>query len=75
VIAQHFRQISRPAVSQHLRLLVDAELLDVRQAGRRLYRFQRKPLEEAVAVLDDLWSADCSDCARSPSASSVGATS
>jgi len=51
-IAGHFR-ISRPAVSQHLKVLRDAGLVSVRRRGRsRLYRLEGAPLH---AVYD--WSA------------------
>ena len=55
-IARNFDGISRPAVSQHLQVLVNAELVDVRKLGRqRLYRFRPGRLEEAADVFDDLW--------------------
>ncbi|WP_329520718.1 ArsR/SmtB family transcription factor [Spirillospora sp. NBC_01491] len=56
-IAAHCPGISRPAVSQHLRILVTAGLLDVRRAGnRRLYRLKSAGLVEAAAFFDTLWS-------------------
>jgi len=56
-IAAHFSSMSRPAVSQHLRVLADAGLLDVRRDGnRRLYRWQREGLRDAAAFLDEMWS-------------------
>lgn len=56
-IARHFRTMSRPAVSQHLRVLADAGLVDVRPAGnRRLYRWRREGLRDAAAFLDEMWS-------------------
>lgn len=56
-IALHFPSISRPAVSQHLRVLADAGLVDVRPRGNhRLYRLRREGLRDAAAFLDDLWS-------------------
>jgi len=56
-IAGHFPAISRPAVSQHLRVLTDAGLVDVRADGnRRLYRFRDDGLRHAAAVLDEMWS-------------------
>ena len=56
-IAQHFPTISRPAVSQHLRVLVDSGLVDVRAEGnRRLYRWRREGLRDAVAFLEEMWS-------------------
>jgi DNA-binding transcriptional ArsR family regulator len=55
-IARHFPDMSRPAVSQHLRVLTDAGLLDVRPAGnRRLYRWRREGLRDAAAFLDEMW--------------------
>ncbi|GII93769.1 ArsR/SmtB family transcription factor [Sinosporangium siamense] len=49
--------ISRPAVSQHLRILVSADLLDVRRAGnRRFYRLRREGLAEAVRFVEAMWS-------------------
>jgi DNA-binding transcriptional ArsR family regulator len=55
-IARHFPQISRPAVSQHLRVLTEAGLLDVRRDGnRRLYRLRPEGLVEASGFLQELW--------------------
>lgn len=48
--------ISRPAVSQHLRVLSDAGLLQVEPQGtRRLYRLAPQGLEGLRAYLNDLW--------------------
>jgi DNA-binding transcriptional ArsR family regulator len=56
-IAEHFPSISRPAVSQHLRVLTEAGLVEVRPDGnRRLYRWRREGLREAAAFLDEMWS-------------------
>ncbi len=56
-IAGHFTTMSRPAVSQHLRVLVDAGLVDVRADGnRRLYRWRPDGLRDAAAFLDEMWS-------------------
>ena len=53
----HFPTISRPAVSQHLRVLSDAGLVDVRPEGnRRLYRWRREGLRDAAAFVDEMWS-------------------
>lgn len=55
-IAEHFPDISRPAVSQHLRVLSDAGLVDVRPDGnRRLYRWRREGLRDAAAFVEELW--------------------
>ncbi len=38
-IASQFKDVTRPAISQHLRVLVDAGVLNERRQGtRRLYR-------------------------------------
>ncbi len=56
-IASHFPSISRPAVSQHLRVLTDSGLVEVRPDGnRRMYRWHREGLRDAVAFLDEMWS-------------------
>jgi DNA-binding transcriptional ArsR family regulator len=48
--------VSRPAVSQHLKVLSDAGLLRVTQKGtRRLYQLDPKGLAELRAYLDGLW--------------------
>jgi DNA-binding transcriptional ArsR family regulator len=48
--------ISRPAVSQHLRVLRDAGLVGVRRDGtRRLYMARPEALADVVAFFDDLW--------------------
>ena len=48
--------ISRPAVSQHLKVLSDAGLLLVEPQGtRRLYRLAPQGLADLRAYLDGLW--------------------
>jgi DNA-binding transcriptional ArsR family regulator len=48
--------ISRPAVSQHLRVLSDAGLLTVTPAGnRRLYAIAPEGVDELRRYLDTLW--------------------
>ncbi|MFC5748057.1 ArsR/SmtB family transcription factor [Actinomadura rugatobispora] len=55
-IAARFPGISRPAVSQHLRILVTAGLVDVRRAGnRRLYRMRPDGLAEAAMFFQTMW--------------------
>jgi DNA-binding transcriptional ArsR family regulator len=57
-IASHIPRISRPAVSQHLRVLTHAGLLRVRREGsRRLYRLHAEGFAEAAGFLDAMWSA------------------
>src|SRR5258708_471577 len=48
--------VSRPAVSQHLRVLKDAGLVDERSEGvRRIYSLKREGLEELREWLDSFW--------------------
>lgn len=55
-IAREFPEISRPSVSQHIRVLLNAGLLIVRRAGnRRLYRLRTAGLSGAAAFVNDLW--------------------
>lgn len=55
-IASHFPSMSRPAVSQHLKVLADSGLVDVRPDGnRRLYRWRREGLRDAATFLDEMW--------------------
>jgi DNA-binding transcriptional ArsR family regulator len=54
-IARHF-PLSRPAVSQHLRVLKDAGLLvERRDAQRRLYRADEPAVDRLVADLRGFW--------------------
>jgi DNA-binding transcriptional ArsR family regulator len=56
-IAAHFPTMSRPAVSQHLRVLADAGLVAVRPDGnRRFYRWRREGLRDAAAFVEEMWS-------------------
>jgi DNA-binding transcriptional ArsR family regulator len=49
--------VSRPAVSRHLRVLREAGLVHERRQGRlRLYRGDPGPLEELREWLDSYWS-------------------
>lgn len=49
--------VSRPAVSQHLRVLLNARLVDVRQQGReRLYQARRDGLLRLRGELESYWS-------------------
>jgi DNA-binding transcriptional ArsR family regulator len=49
-------EVSRPAVSRHLRVLREAGLVRERREGRlRLYRADPAPLEELRAWLDRNW--------------------
>ena len=54
-IASHF-DVSRPAISQHLRVLHGAGLVSERRDGtRRIYRARPEGLSELRAFLDDFW--------------------
>jgi DNA-binding transcriptional ArsR family regulator len=55
-IAARFTDVSRPAVSQHLRVLRDAGLLAERRDGtRRLYRTRPAGFAEVRAFLEEFW--------------------
>ena len=48
--------LSRSAASQHLKLLREAGLVDVRvEATRRLYRADIARVAQVASVLDDFW--------------------
>ena len=48
--------VSRPAVSQHLKVLKDAGLVEERSEGvRRIYSLRREGLLELRAWLDSFW--------------------
>lgn len=54
-IASHF-EITRPAISQHLRILKNAGLVTERREGtKRLYRARPEGLEEIREFLNDFW--------------------
>jgi DNA-binding transcriptional ArsR family regulator len=49
---------TRPATSQHLKVLRDAGLIQVRKQGqRRLYLARQERLDQLRAFLDDFWGA------------------
>jgi DNA-binding transcriptional ArsR family regulator len=51
-VARHFPAMSRPAVSQHLRVLADAGLVAIRPSGNlRLYRWRPEGLRDVTAFL------------------------
>lgn len=48
--------VSRPAVSQHLKVLKDAGLVaDSAEGTRRIYRVNRKGIDAMHAYLDQFW--------------------
>lgn len=56
-IAARFEpEVTRPAISQHLRVLREAGLVDERREGtRRLYRARPQGLAELRAYFESLW--------------------
>ena len=59
-IAAHF-DVTQPAVSQHLRVLREADLVTERRDGtRRLYRARPDTVEALRRFLDDYWTSGLS---------------
>lgn len=57
--------VSRPAVSQHLKVLKDADLVSVRAEGtRRIYSADPEGLREMRAELESFWSATLANFKR-----------
>ena len=55
-IADQFPDVTRPAISQHLAVLKEADLVSERRDGtRRLYRANPETMAELRAFLDDYW--------------------
>ena len=55
-IADRFRDVTRPAISQHLAVLKEADLVTERRDGtRRIYRAKPATVAELRAFLDDYW--------------------
>src|SRR5215471_16756444 len=55
-IAGHFADVSRPAISQHLTVLKEADLVTERRDGtRRMYRANPQTMADLRAFLDDYW--------------------
>jgi DNA-binding transcriptional ArsR family regulator len=55
-IAEYFSEVTRPAISQHLRVLQEAGLVSMRKAGtRRYYRLRPDGLEELRGYLAAFW--------------------
>ncbi len=54
-IAEQFR-ISQPAISQHLRVLLDADLVAVRRQGKqRLYRVHARGFDALRSYINQFW--------------------
>jgi len=55
-LAAEFPHMSRPAVSQHLRVLHTAGLVSIRADGnRRLYRARGEGLTDVWQFIDEMW--------------------
>ena len=55
-IAEHFAEVTRPAISQHLGVLKGAGLVSERRDGtRRLYQARPEELRKLRDALDDYW--------------------
>ncbi|HWS44704.1 MAG TPA: metalloregulator ArsR/SmtB family transcription factor [Acidimicrobiia bacterium] len=55
-IADRFRDVTRSAISQHLAVLKEADLIVERREGtRRLYRANTQTMAELRSFLDDYW--------------------
>lgn len=55
-IAARFPAVSRPAVSQHLRVLCEAGLLTMRRSGRNcFYRARQDRIDRLRDYMDDFW--------------------
>lgn len=55
-IAARFRDVTRPAISQHLGVLREAGLVSERRVGtRRLYRSNQDQLDKLRSFLDEYW--------------------
>jgi DNA-binding transcriptional ArsR family regulator len=64
-IAAEFGDVTRPAISQHLRVLREAGLLAERRDGaRRLYRARAEGLMGVRAFLDQFWDERLADLRR-----------
>ncbi|MDW3176228.1 MAG: metalloregulator ArsR/SmtB family transcription factor [Acidimicrobiia bacterium] len=54
-IAEHF-DVTRPAISQHLRVLQEADLVTARSEGtRRFYRARPEGMDELRDWMNDFW--------------------
>ena len=55
-IAEQFGDVTRPAISQHLAVLKEADLVTERRDGtRRLYRANTDTMADLRDFLDDYW--------------------
>jgi DNA-binding transcriptional ArsR family regulator len=55
-LASEFPMMSRPAVSQHLKVLIEAGLVVARRDGRhRMFRARPEGMADMWAYLDEMW--------------------
>lgn len=63
-IAGHF-DVTQPAISQHLRVLVEAQLVTMRRQGtRRLYKVRPEGLMQLREFLEGFWDASLQELKR-----------
>jgi DNA-binding transcriptional ArsR family regulator len=64
-IAGHFPEVTGPAISQHLKVLLDAGLVTVRRDGpRRWYRARPEGLRGLQEYLEEFWRTSLATLAR-----------
>jgi DNA-binding transcriptional ArsR family regulator len=80
-IADHFGEVTRSAISQHLGVLKEAGLVSERRDGtRRLYRARQEEMQKLRDYLDDYWTTglerlrDVSEAAQRQKGASDGRT-
>jgi len=80
-IADHFGEVTRSAISQHLGVLKEAGLVSERRDGtRRLYRARQEEMRKLRDYLDDYWTTglerlrDVSEAAQRQKGASDGRT-
>jgi DNA-binding transcriptional ArsR family regulator len=67
-LAAHF-DVTRPAISQHLRVLLDARLVTERREGRRrLYSLDPAGFIELRSALEEFWDLELADLAHAAEA-------
>jgi DNA-binding transcriptional ArsR family regulator len=73
IAAQYAQEVTGPAISQHLRVLLDAELVSVRREGtKRLYRARPEKLAEVRGFLDQFWGDSLSQLKQAAEAEEKG---
>lgn len=81
-IAEHFGDVTRSAISQHLGVLKAADLVSERRDGtRRLYQARQEEMRKLRDYLDDFWTTglerlrDAAEAAQREKEASDGRTS